>query len=38
MTLIRGLAGRPLRLDVIGKLAAALGVTPAQLQHQPPED
>lgn len=37
MTIIRGESGRQLRLDVIGKLAAALGVTPAQLQTRPPE-
>jgi transcriptional regulator with XRE-family HTH domain len=37
MSIIRGEAGRPLRLDVVGKLAAALGVSPADLQRQPPE-
>jgi transcriptional regulator with XRE-family HTH domain len=37
MTIIRGEAGRQLRLDVIGKLASALGVTPADLQRAPPE-
>ncbi len=37
MTIIRGEAGRQLRLDVIGKLASALGITPAQLQAQPPD-
>ena len=36
MTVIRGEAGRQLRFDVIGKLADALGVTPADLQRQPP--
>ncbi len=38
MTIIRGEAGRQLRLDVIGKLAAALGVKPADLMEQPPAD
>jgi transcriptional regulator with XRE-family HTH domain len=36
MTIIRGEAGRPLRLDVVGKLATALEVSPADLQRQPP--
>jgi len=36
MTVIRGEAGRQLRLDVIGKLAKALDVDPAELQRRPP--
>jgi transcriptional regulator with XRE-family HTH domain len=38
MTIHRGEAGRPLRLDVIDKLARVLEVTPAQLQDPPPAD
>ena len=37
MTVIRGENGHPLRLDVIGRLAKALEVSPADLQRQPPE-
>jgi transcriptional regulator with XRE-family HTH domain len=37
MTIHRGEAGRPLRLDIIGRLARALDVDPADLQRQPPE-
>jgi transcriptional regulator with XRE-family HTH domain len=36
MTIIRGEAGRKLRLDVIGKLASVLDVSPGDLQRQPP--
>jgi transcriptional regulator with XRE-family HTH domain len=35
-TVQRGEAGRPLRLDVIGKLAEVLGVEPDQLMDEPP--
>jgi transcriptional regulator with XRE-family HTH domain len=35
-TIIRGEAGRPLRLDVVGKLARALDVDPSDLQRKPP--
>jgi hypothetical protein len=37
MTIIRGEAGRPLRLDMIGKLTRALEVSPADLKSQLPE-
>ena len=37
MSVRRGEAGRSLQLATIRKLAEALGVTPAQLQAQPPD-
>ena len=33
----RGEAGYPLRVDSVAKLAAALNISPADLQRQPPE-
>jgi len=36
MSIYRGEAGQPLQLVTVRKLAAALGVTPADLQRQPP--
>jgi transcriptional regulator with XRE-family HTH domain len=36
MSVHRGEAGQPLQLATVRKLAEALGVTPADLQHQSP--
>jgi transcriptional regulator with XRE-family HTH domain len=38
MSVYRGEAGQPLQLVTVRKLAEALGVTPADLQRQPPAD
>jgi transcriptional regulator with XRE-family HTH domain len=37
MSVSRGETGQPLQLATVRKLAEALGVTPAELQAQPPE-
>lgn len=37
MSVRRGERGQPLQLATVRKLAEALGITPAQLQAQPPE-
>ena len=37
MSVHRGESGQPLQLATVRKLAEALGITPAQLQAQPPE-
>jgi transcriptional regulator with XRE-family HTH domain len=38
MSVHRGESGQPLQLMTVRRLAEALGVTPADLQRQPPEN